>query len=116
MTDGVDATVQDVQNLALYVFLYRRGVGVARHELSVYDPRRLEAGGELAVEECASLQAHELLRARLRGPRGGEAGEAAEHGEQGSTAAFVRLHARESTFFYTVSSRSNIPSVATQPR
>jgi hypothetical protein len=81
------------------------GVGEARHQLPVDDPRRLEAGRvaarELAVEQRARLQSRELLRARLRGPRGGEA---AEHGEDDD----VRLHARESGFFYTLSNCLNI--------
>ncbi len=61
VVDGVDAAVQQVQSLALRVFLYLRVVCVARHELPVDDPRRFEAGGvtggELVVEQVARCQA-----------------------------------------------------------
>lgn len=61
VVDGVDAAVQQVQSLALRVFLYLRVVCVARHELRVYELRRLEAGGvaggELVVEQVARCQA-----------------------------------------------------------
>jgi hypothetical protein len=47
------------------------------------------------------------LGAGLDGPRGGEDGEDGEDGEQGNIGGFVRLHTRESGFFYTVSNCLN---------